>query len=336
MPLESKFISKIKSKRIGDGGEPTDHAVSMAWMKALRSWNSSKKIYSINPYVEVYQFRENVYGLFSQNCDAAGDPWQYVIIGPEKAMLIDTAFGLGDLKRLVDELTGGKPLMVVNTHPHPDHGYGNCRFDKVYCHEFSAWRLQHQDEHLWDYLFDKNGNNKWLEFDRADLPTFKPYEIVAVPDGYVFNLGGDHEIELKWVPGHHQGHAMFLDKKNRILIAGDGLCCHISGVGGGRRGDEPYYKYNNVQTFRNELAKLAARSNEFDSIFTMHLITDLPPVLLDQVIKTCDVILNNPEDYDYAEDYKTGGGDIIPRRYKYVWGFGVLGYTEQGVYPLTE
>ncbi len=44
---------------------------------------------------------------------------------PEKALLIDTAFGLGDIKGLADYLSGGKELVVVNTRPHPDHGFGN-------------------------------------------------------------------------------------------------------------------------------------------------------------------------------------------------------------------
>ena len=58
----------------------------------------------------------------------------WLIIGPHKAMLIDTAYGLGDMKGLVDEITGGMPLIVANTHVGPDHVLGNCSFDKVYCH----------------------------------------------------------------------------------------------------------------------------------------------------------------------------------------------------------
>jgi glyoxylase-like metal-dependent hydrolase (beta-lactamase superfamily II) len=243
--MEEGLRAELKSKKLVMG--PEDHADIIAWMRALRGWNKTRKIYEINPYVEVYQFRDNTYGLFSYNCDAAGDPWMYLIVGPEKAMLLDTAFGLGDTKALVDKLSGGKPLVVVNSHAHPDHAFGNCRFDTVYCHEYSVWDLETQDEHLWDYLFDENGNNRWLAFDRKDLPIFKKYKIIGVPDGYVFNLGGDYEVELKWVPGHASGHAMFLDRKGRILYAGDGLCAHISGEGSGKKPGDPYWKYNNME-----------------------------------------------------------------------------------------
>ena len=49
-------------------------------------------------------------------------------------MLIDTAFGLGDLKGLIHKLIGDKEIIVCNTHCHIDHVSGNSHFDKVYCH----------------------------------------------------------------------------------------------------------------------------------------------------------------------------------------------------------
>jgi glyoxylase-like metal-dependent hydrolase (beta-lactamase superfamily II) len=329
--MEERLIPELKSKRLISTPEG-DHADIVAWLRALRAWNKTRKIYEINPYVEVYQFRDNMYGLFSYNCDAAGDPWMYLVIGPEKAILLDTAFGLGDTKALVDILTGGKPLIVVNTHGHPDHAFGNCRFDTVYCHEYSVWELERQDEHLWDYLFDEKGNNRWLAFDKKDLPVFKKYKIIGVPDGYLFNLGGDYDIELKWVPGHASGHSMFLDKKGRILFAGDGLCAHISGEGSGKKPGDPYWQYNNIEDYRRELVKLRDRKDEFDSIFPFHFINDLPNILLDEVIKACDAVLSGPESYDYKADYKTGDGRVLIRMYKYIWGFGVLGFQEGGLY----
>ena len=73
-----------------------------------------------------------------------GDPWMYLITGPEKALLIDTSFGIGDLRGLVDEITGGMPTIVVNTHASVDHSYGNFQFEKVYCHEYAVPYLQKQ------------------------------------------------------------------------------------------------------------------------------------------------------------------------------------------------
>ena len=220
-----------KAKRILWGSP--QNQISWAFMKQLREKDKTRKVYDCNPYIEVYQFRDNMYGLFNQNCDGAGDVWMYLIIGPEKAMLIDTAFGLGDMKALVDEITGGMPIIVVNTHSHFDHAYGNCRFERAYCHEYEAPIIEKQNEHMWDYLFDENGNNIWLEFDKNDLPKFKKYEVIGVPDGHIFNLGGGYEVELIWLGGHAPGMAGYLDKKNRIIFMGDDLCSDVSGVASG-------------------------------------------------------------------------------------------------------
>jgi hypothetical protein len=106
--------SQLKSRRIKF--DTPQNQISWAFMKELRENNRTRAIYDINPYVEVYQFRDNLYGLFAENCDGKGDVWMYLTVGPERAMLIDTAYGPGDLKGLVDEITGGKPILVVKVY----------------------------------------------------------------------------------------------------------------------------------------------------------------------------------------------------------------------------
>jgi hypothetical protein len=145
------IYSTVKSKRIL-WREP-ENPIRWAFAKELREHNKTKQIFDVNPYAEVYQFRNNLYGIYTESLDGMGDPWMYLVIGPEKAMLIDTGFGVGDLKGLVNEITGGMPLMVVNTHAHFDHAYGNFQFDNVYCHEYEARRLKaKQNPQIWDYL----------------------------------------------------------------------------------------------------------------------------------------------------------------------------------------
>ncbi len=254
--------SQLHSKRIKF--DVPQNTISWAFMKELRENNATRKIYPIEPYVEVYQFREGLYGLFTENCDGMGDVWMYLIVGPEKAMLIDTAFGLGDLKGLVEELAGGRELIVVNTHDHFDHAYGNCRFDKVYCHEYLVPYLENQHAHMWDYLFDAWGENIWLEFDRADLPVYKPYQIIGVPDGYIWDLGGGHEVELIHTGGHAAGHAAYLDKKNRILFPGDNICSDVSGCGavGAPRAHGPPSECSLMSYYRDIVKLLVDRLGE--------------------------------------------------------------------------
>lgn len=78
------------------------------------------------------------------------DVCEYLIEGNEKALLIDTGYGIGDLKGFVDTLTK-KPYEVYMTHAHVDHGGGAYAFGKVHLH--------HRDqEPFQDKLFTKDAN----------------------------------------------------------------------------------------------------------------------------------------------------------------------------------
>lgn len=321
--------SELKSKRIKF--DVPQSTVSWAFMKELRENNKTRKIYDVNPYVEVYQFRENLYGLFTENCDGMGDVWMYLVIGPEKAMLIDTAYGLGDLKGLCDELTGGKELIVVNTHDHFDHAYGNCRFEKAYCHEYLVPYVENQHEHMWDYLFDAWGENIWLEFDREDLPKFKKYEVIGVPDGYTWDLGDGYEIELIHTGGHAAGHAAFLDKKNRILFTGDNICVDVSGCGsvGKPRANGPHSECTQLSFYRDRVKYLCDRLDEYDFIFPQHFMNNIEATLMPNILEALDCILEDPENnYDYKKESWGKMRDQKNVRYfKFVKGFSVIAYN---------
>lgn len=321
-----------KAKRIAWGSP--QNQISWAYMKMLREGNSTCRIYDCNPYVEVYQFRDNLYGLFNQNNDGAGDVWMYVLIGPEKAMVIDTACGLGKQRELVEEITGGKPYIVVNTHLGPDHSYGNIHYDRVYCHEYEVQNIKDRVKPgMFDYLFDEDGAPIWLEFDRADLPEYRDYELIGVPDGHIFNLGGDYDVELVWTAGHAAGHAMYLDKKGRMLFAGDDVCSDVIGCGSGPREGMHYQQYTNVQSYRDRLEKLCGRLDEFDYIFPGHFMVNLDNTLLPDILETLNAIIKDPENCDYKLDSVSGmGGDKKTRYHRFVKGFGTVAYSLNGVY----
>lgn len=316
-----------KAKRLR--WEAPQNQISWAYMKELREHDKTRKIYEEDPYIEVYQFRENLYSLLHPNCDGMGDVWMHLIIGPQKAMLIDTGYGLGNLKALVDKLTGGKEVIVVNTHDHFDHAYGNCRFDRVYCHEYLVPYLTNQHEHMWDYLFDCWGENIWLQFDRADLPHYRPYEIVGVPDGYTWDLGDGYEVELIFTGGHAAGHAAYLDKHERILFSGDNICSDVSGCGtiGKPRSKGPHSECTLLPFYRDRVQYLVDRMDEYDYIFPQHFMINLENHLMQDVLDTVNAILAAPEQWDYQHiTYGKMRDDKKVRNFKYIRGFSVIGY----------
>ena len=326
---------KSKAKRLKWGAP--QNIISWAYMKELREHHPCT-IYDCNPYVEVYRFRDNLYGLFNQNNDGAGDVWMYVLIGPEKAMVIDTACGLGKQRELVEQIIGDKPYYVVNTHLGPDHSFGNIQYDRVYCHEYEVENIKGRVKPgMFDYLFDENGENIWLKFDREDLPEYKDYELIGVPDGYIFNLGEDYDVEVVWTAGHAAGHAMYLDKKDRLLFAGDDVCSDVIGCGGGPRPGMHYTQYTNIETYRDCLARLVERIDEIDYLFPGHFIVNLESRVLLDILDTLNSIVDDPEDYDFAVEHVGGqGGPSQKRMHKYVKGFSTVAYTENGVYRPKE
>ena len=298
-----------------------------AYMKLLRENNKTKKVFDIDPYVEVYQFRENVYGLLAASLDGGADVWMYLVIGQEKAMLVDAAWGLGNLKGLVDEITGGMPLIVVNTHCHFDHAYGNCQFDTVYCHEFEAPSLIAQNEHMWDYLFEEDtGECIWDKFKREDLIPFKDYMVVACPDGYTFDLGKDHEIELFFLGGHSAGHCGYLDKKNRIFFCGDDFISMRVSIGGPKPG-VCFGEYATVNAIYDRVAVLAERTNEFDSLFPGHFVVDIESSVVHNMLAACKDILEAPEKNNTAKMQGKNGSVYL----KNVEGLGTIQYTSNSI-----
>ncbi len=321
--------SPLKSKRTV--WRESENPIRWAYAKLLREHDKTKKVYDINPYAEVYQFRDNFYGIYTESLDGMGDPWIYLIVGPEKALLVDTSFGVGDLKGLVEEIIGDMPLYVANTHISYDHSYGNFQFDTVYCHEYEVHGLLgSMNPHIWDYLFDENGKGIWADFDRADIVPFKEYEVIGVPDGHIFDLGGGYEVELVFLPGHSCGHAGYLDKQNRIFICGDDACFGSVGIGGAKY-DNPMKKYASVEALYNELVKITARIDEFDGLFPGHGPVDTGTIMLVNVMEACKAVLDDPTCYDEKGE-RTRNGVTRTMYRKMIYESGYLRYSPDSLY----
>lgn len=324
-PIKSELKTKRKLLEV-------EKPVRWSFMKILREYSTLKQFYpEINPYVEVYKFRDNLYCLYSESLDGAGDPWMYLIDGPSKAMLIDTGFGIGDLKGLIRHLIGDKEVIVVNTHAHFDHAYGNCQFERCYCHKNEVHRMEQKNNaHIWDYLFDENGVPKWCEFDRNDLVAYKPYEIIGVEEGHLFDLGDGYQVEAILLPGHTPGQCAYYDHRNHTIFIGD-----VTGVGGFVKG-EPYEEYCTVEALYNALKKLQPRFDEIEGVFPGHGMLDQSSLMLQYLLDAAEAIMKNPTNWDTKSVRTMAKGEKREVCTKNIYQNTCLRYREDRVYMKGE
>lgn len=149
-----------------------------------------------------------------------GSDNMYLIEGADSSLLVDTGLGVADLVSYVKKLTS-KPLIVVNTHGHPDHAGSNYQFRKVYIHpaDSSAARACNLPEARENASKNMTGGNAPS---KEEIYTGKPYrtKLISVEDGYMFRLGG-RTLRVIGAPGHTPGEICLLDVENKLLFTGD-------------------------------------------------------------------------------------------------------------------
>lgn len=177
-------------------------------------------------YYKVIPMTENIYHIFEP-----GDVGSSLIIGKDKAMLIDTGFGFANIRPVVESLTD-LPLTVVNTHGHTDHTGANCFFDRVWMNPMDQESYEDYQIHQKPLIAARfegirkaaGKKNVWPDdFDRMAWYEADTKEFCWLSDGQMFDLGGGHQIETIFIPGHTVGSTMFFDWKSHILFPGDNL-----------------------------------------------------------------------------------------------------------------
>lgn len=162
--------------------------------------------------------------------------YMYLLEGEQQALLIDSGYGAGNIRKYAQTLTG-KPLRyVANTHPHFDHVANNGYFDRAYMSAVTKERLP----------------NPSATFAGVTFP--RDYPIAVIGEGYRFQLG-NRELETILLGNHAPGGAAYLDRKQRILFSGDEIM-----------GQQGVAVNVSVEQFAKMLEKLAAHRREYDTL----------------------------------------------------------------------
>jgi glyoxylase-like metal-dependent hydrolase (beta-lactamase superfamily II) len=169
----------------------------------------------------------------------------YVLIGDAAALMIDTGYGVYDVRSYAEKITGSSIPWAANTHGHFDHVGGNGFFERAYMTAEA----------------DKIARIPYPSFKGQ---TFKfDYPSIIIGDGYILDLG-NRQLEAIAIPAHDPGSLAFLDKRERILFVGDEAGPHVPLMW------QKSEKQPTIETYVSNMEKLMARRGEYDYICTGH------------------------------------------------------------------
>lgn len=161
----------------------------------------------------------------------------FLLIGSEKALLIDSGMNCRHAREIAESLTS-LPVSLLNTHADRDHIACNGEFDAFYMHP-------------------------------ADEPAYRALgkggRLIPVKDGDEIDLGG-RRLRIIHLPGHTPGSIAVLDIGRRVLISGDPIQDH------GRI--FMFGSHRNMRDYIDSLERLETCSDRFDEIWPSH--ADIP------------------------------------------------------------
>jgi glyoxylase-like metal-dependent hydrolase (beta-lactamase superfamily II) len=195
----------------------------------------------------------------------------FLIEGIDRAILLDTGMGVGDIRAVAGSLTS-LPLSVVNSHAHWDHIGGNWRFNDIAIHPAEAEQLP------------KGGTNarlaRWFtpEHLLGPLPDYFDLETFSIApssstqllqDGDRIDLG-ERELTVLHAPGHSPGGIVLLDEQAGVLFSTD-----VAYPG-------PLYAYERDEwgDYRATIRRLAGLASSIDIVLPSHNGPMMEPSLL--------------------------------------------------------
>jgi len=218
--------------------------------------------------------------LVAENAFAISGPandLMYLVIGKEKAVLIDTGMGFGNLSTQVKQLTN-LPIIVVNTHGHPDHAGGNPNFDEVWFpkKDLTIMHTMCTDEYRLRDLKALHGKNP-SHFQQllSGMVSYKPVKLNFLDQNQVIDLG-QRKFEVVEIPGHTPGSIGLINSDEKLFFTGDSIV------------QTPVWLYLKhslpFKVYFESIQKIKKREKEFETLFPGHAPAPLGKDLLDDLL----------------------------------------------------
>lgn len=179
-----------------------------------------------------YQVTEIGAGIY--RITSAEQVFMELFVGTQKALLLDTGYGYGNLREVVKRITS-LPLYIVNSHGHVDHVSGNYQFEEdIYIHpkDMELCKMHTSMEmrqgavetgrHTMNYQTGEVTNILPDDFDETSYLQGSTGNLIPVEEGHIFDLGGI-TLEVYELPGHTAGGIGLLYKEQKVLYVGDAI-----------------------------------------------------------------------------------------------------------------
>lgn len=228
----------------------------------------------------------------------------FLVVGEQKAALLDTGAGCGSLHGQVCRLTD-LPVEVFITHGHVDHAMGAGEFTEAWMNPLDEviYREHSVKEVRLGYI-QRNTQTPGTPYTGNALQPVKPFEeFHALSPGNSFDLGGI-TLEIHEGAGHTPGCVTILIPELHTLLLGD--ACNM----GTFLFDE---RCSTVAEYRAMLLRLdRATRGRYDRALVCHGVSGLAPAgLLSGVIDVCDSVLQGTADA-IPTQISLGGPSNIP------------------------
>jgi|SRR5882672_7060967 len=192
------------------------------WCKALPrpEYKTLQRVLPNETWFEVYKVAPSTFAIYEPH--QSEETISYLIVGTKQAVLFDTGMGIGDLQKIVRQLTS-RPIVVLNSHTHNDHVGSNWQFPFVFGMDTDFTRKNAKgsvEDAQAEIAPSEICGDLPPKFDSKAYRT-KPWHIsITIHDGFKVNLGG-RTVEVIATPGHTPDAISLFDRANGLLFTGD-------------------------------------------------------------------------------------------------------------------
>lgn len=157
------------------------------------------------PLIQVHRYNENTFILRENICATFEGPFLYLLVGSQKALLIDTG-----------DVADPKQMPLADTVVHLLPGEGSSRLPLLVVHSH-----RHLDHRAGDEQFAHLPNTEVVGYDVDSVKRF--YHFTDWPNGVTQIDLGNRTIDALPTPGHNETEVSFYDRNTGLFFSGDFL-----------------------------------------------------------------------------------------------------------------